>query len=528
VTAATAAPVDVTDVFQVYPTADGGVAALRGLTLTVGAAEIVAVYGPSGSGKSTFMRLLAGLETPAAGIVRVLGSDTGALSDRDRSTLRSTRIGFVDQHYDRALPPDLPLRRIVSLQSLLGGSATALADDVACSLLATVGLADRVDARPLQLSGGERQRAAVAAALAHEPRLVLADEPAGELDADNAHIIYQLLRSAARDSGAAVVVVTHDPVAAGHADRVVRLRDGRISEEDDELVVDDAGWVRIPPNLRVSAGLGRRTAASVKGNVVELRSSTGPSPRPREVVGAESGARHGPVVQLANLTKAYADGGARRGIFAGLELSFAPATLTAVVGRSGSGKSTLLRILAGLERSDDGAILVADDDLTAIGRAGLAAERRSRLAVVLQNPHLVDYLSALENVALGLSIRGVQQRDAMDTAERWLRRLALGDRLRLPTSSLSGGERQRVAIARALASGADVLLLDEPTSRLDEQAAAVVSACLREAARAGGTVICATHEPILISYADRTVDLAAATPDIVAPAGADGAGASGP
>src|SRR5262249_45705763 len=209
----------------------GTAVALQGLTLKVEEGEVVVVLGPSGSGKTTLLRTLAGFDTLSAGELRVLGTEIGALGPGAAAQFRARHLGLLDQHYARALSPDLSSVHTVGLSLELLGSARADARSAAAALLARVGLGDRLHDRPASLSGGEQQRVALCAALAHRPRLLLADEPAGELDAENGEIVYGLISELVRERGATALVVSHDEAATAIADRLVYVRDGRVVEE---------------------------------------------------------------------------------------------------------------------------------------------------------------------------------------------------------------------------------------------------------------------------------------------------------
>src|SRR5205814_581031 len=244
--------------------------ALQGLTLTVQEREVLVVLGPSGSGKTTLLRMLAGLDFPSAGTVCVLGADLAALSRGGLADYRSGTTGYADQHYNRALAPELTARGLVSLRLGLEGRPQAERLRRADELLERVGLAHKRDAHPAELSGGEQQRVAVCAALAHRPRLLLADEPTGELDAQNAQIVYRAIAELAKAERCTVVIVSHDPGATEIADRVVHIRDGRVSEEtvrggEGTIVVGRGGWLRLPQEFLDRAGIGSRAAASLGG-----------------------------------------------------------------------------------------------------------------------------------------------------------------------------------------------------------------------------------------------------------------------
>ncbi len=270
--------IELKDVFRVHSTPEGDAAALQGLSLRVADGEVLAVLGPSGSGKSTLLRLLAGLERPSAGLVRVYGEDVGKLPSRGLARYRSSLLGYADQHYSRALAPELAARDLVAVQLGLRGTPRAERLRRADELLERVGLADKRLRRPGQLSGGEQQRVALCAALAHQPKVFLADEPTGELDAATADQVYDVLAELVREHGCTTVIVSHDPESARIADRIVRIRDGRVSEEwsresgdSDTIVVGRGGWLRLPEELLLRAGIGEKATARFeeRGVVVE-------------------------------------------------------------------------------------------------------------------------------------------------------------------------------------------------------------------------------------------------------------------
>ncbi|MFI6450132.1 ABC transporter ATP-binding protein [Streptosporangium amethystogenes] len=203
------------------------VTALRGVSLDVGAGELVAVMGPSGSGKSTLLNLAGGLERPTSGSVTVEGTPLASLSVRELAGLRRRHVGYVFQ--DLNLIPSLTAVENVTLPRELDGVAFKIARREALEVLAEVGLGEVADRFPDEISGGQRQRVAIARALVGERRLLLADEPTGALDTPTGDDILRLLRTRC-DAGAAVLLVTHEPRYAAWADRVVFLRDGEIAD----------------------------------------------------------------------------------------------------------------------------------------------------------------------------------------------------------------------------------------------------------------------------------------------------------
>jgi len=223
---ATAAPaVRLVRVTRAHGEGASRVVALDDLSLDLAPGEWTAVVGPSGSGKSTLLNLVAGIDVPTAGEVWVAGRELSRLGDDELTRHRRDRIGVVYQFFN--LLPTLTVRENVALPALLGGAADRAVLERADRLVEAVGLGGRSRARPATLSGGEMQRVAVARALIHEPPLVLADEPTGNLDSRAGHVVLETLRELTRARGTTVVLVTHSAEAAVLADRVVELRDGR-------------------------------------------------------------------------------------------------------------------------------------------------------------------------------------------------------------------------------------------------------------------------------------------------------------
>jgi ABC-type lipoprotein export system ATPase subunit len=380
----------------------------------------------------------------------------------------------------------------------------------AAELLRQAGLGDRRAATPGQLSGGEQQRVAVCAALAKRPRVVLADEPTGELDAPSSAALVDLLLELAGETDAAVLLVTHDRLVAARADRIVHVRDGRVSAEgeaEQDLVVDDQGWLRLPRELRERAGIGRHVRAALAPEGIELRPQAGAAPRgapstaaPEPPAGAD---RPGVPVTLRAVSKAYGD----RIVLRDLSYDFSPATLHVVAGPSGSGKTTLLAMLAALDDADAGTVVAGDRHLGGLTAEQGAAWRREHVGYLSQRPLLAGHLSGLEDVALALELRGRPRAPA--EASRWLEWVGLGAAAARPAASLSGGEQRRVALAQAMAGEPGILLVDEPTAHLDRVSGRQVIALLRRAAHEhGATVVACTHDSDLVAAADRVLDLA--------------------
>ena len=510
------AVVEVRDLFRVYPSAEGGVAALQGLTLSVRSGELCVVLGPSGSGKSTLLRIVAGFDRPSAGSVTVAGTDVAALGSWAAGNFRSRSIGYADQHYWRALAGELTARELVGVQLGLAGEARGRREARADELLERVGLGWRRDAHPRELSGGEQQRVALCAAIAGRPDLLIADEPTGELDAATARDVLELIAELRSSEGGTALVVSHDPASAERADRIVHVRDGRVSDErlaggaDGTIVVGRGGWLRLPEDLLRAAGIDERaTAQLTEGRLVVAPTglsveSTQTPPPPLEQASPPSRTE-----ACVDSTQAIEARELRRSFGAmtpidGLDATFAAGTLTAVTGPSGSGKTTLLHLLAGLDVPDEGDVLVGGVALSGLDRAGRAELRRRSIAFVGQSAGLIPFLGGRENVELGLELRGVDG-DAVAALEA----VGLAEHAERPVAELSAGQQVRVALARALAARPLAIVADEPTARLDAANSLALGTLLADLAHTHGTtVICATHDPLLIDQADVELSLA--------------------
>lgn len=222
------AAVELHDIRKVYRLGDQHVEVLKGISLTIRRGELVSLTGASGSGKSTLMNLLGFLDRPSSGCYRFEGQDCSRLSADERARIRGERLGFVFQSF-QLLPRTSALNNVLlPLEYASHGESPREARARALELLKRVGLGDRVHHEPSQLSGGQQQRVAIARALINRPSLLLADEPTGNLDSRTSREILDVFEQLHQDQGLTILLVTHDPLVAGHAQRVIRVSDGLI------------------------------------------------------------------------------------------------------------------------------------------------------------------------------------------------------------------------------------------------------------------------------------------------------------
>jgi ABC-type lipoprotein export system ATPase subunit len=283
---------------RIYSTAGIEVQALQGLDLLVAEGELTAIIGASGSGKSTLMNILAGLDRPTAGTVRVAGHDLGSLAARERLAYRRSVVGFIWQQTSRNLLPYLTGRQNVLLPMRLAGRDRQDRARRAGELLDALGVSGCAERVPEQMSGGEQQRTAIATALANQPRLLLADEPTGELDTASAQDVFTALQTANAELGATVLVVTHDPAVSAQVRRTVAIRDGRTSSETlrrgspgvpgqaapaavEYAVLDRAGRVQLPSEMTARLGMRDRVRLQEQPDHVQVWPDR-PSPPPAD------------------------------------------------------------------------------------------------------------------------------------------------------------------------------------------------------------------------------------------------------
>ncbi|HWE61717.1 MAG TPA: ABC transporter ATP-binding protein [Chloroflexota bacterium] len=289
---------------KIYKIGTLEVVALQGLDLRVAAGEMVGIVGKSGSGKSTLLAILGGYAVPSAGKVRVAGHDLLTLSSGAMTRYRRRTVGFVWQQTGRNLLPYLTALQNVEQPLCYAGAGGRAARGRATELLGLVGLSDRLRHKPADLSGGEQQRVAIAVALANSPRILLADEPTGELDSRTAQDILRMLQTAQQQLGVTVIVVTHDAAVGTVADRLVAIRDGRTSSEQirgettgdgetapegaqrEYAVVDRTGRLQIPQDYLRSAGITDRAVLRLEGTRIVIE----PVPT-RETPAGPDGAR---------------------------------------------------------------------------------------------------------------------------------------------------------------------------------------------------------------------------------------------
>jgi ABC-type lipoprotein export system ATPase subunit len=492
------------------------------------------VVGASGSGKSTLMNILAGLDTPTAGSVRVSGYDLGALSPRERLAYRRGVVGFVWQQSARNLLPYLTCRQNVIAVMRLSKVARRERGRRADELLEALGVTHCAGRTPDQMSGGEQQRTAIAVALANRPRVLLADEPTGELDTSAAADVFTALQTANTELGVTILLVSHDPAVAARVNRTVAIRDGRTSTEllrhttTDEsgeearhaveyAVMDRAGRVQLPREMTRPLGMTDRVRLEAMPGHIGVwpghrpaRPTAGRPSADTEPTGTE---RTPPapgrvLVTATDITRTFGTGEAAVHALRGVSFTVREGQFTVLHGRSGSGKTTLLNIVGGLDSPTSGMVSVAGRNLARASERERTALRRDEVAFVFQSFGLISMLSAAENVGVPLRIVAAGRREREERVRVMLNVVGLDEHASHRPNEMSGGQQQRVAIARALAGGPALLIADEPTGQLDRETGQQIIRLLHTVVRSEGlTAIVATHDPQLMDTADAVLRL---------------------
>ncbi|MHA2369755.1 MAG: ABC transporter ATP-binding protein [Candidatus Hodarchaeales archaeon] len=508
------------------------IAALRGCDFQVKEGEFVSLVGPSGAGKTTLLRILGGIERPSSGQIYL---DNESLANKSPSQLRSTRrnkIGFVSQSAEQNLIRGLSVRKNLELAMRIKRLPREVIRKRIRFLLHTLALDQLENRNVAVLSGGEIVRTSVAAALAKEPKIVLADEPTGNLDSAMTIVIRKMFREISRESGVAIIVATHDLRFRIEVDRSLTISDGRLVRIEGEFpptispeeqtrfmaYVDSTGFIQIPPNIRDHLGL-KETV------VLELDSSREfailrPSEKKRTAnhyiqslppfskpdLSASLSGKRVTLAALAGVSMTYGSGERKVDALRDINLNISQGEFVAIVGPSGSGKSTLLHILAGLEKPTSGEVTLSDQALTKSSNSSRAALRAQKIGLVVERANLHPSLSVLDNIALPLLLLG--QDPNRKRAIEMLKACGMENRLDSLPRQLSEGEKQRVSVVAALIHRPSLVILDEPTSHLESLLGRrIIDLILREAERNNIAVVLATHDLALLRSGFRIVAL---------------------
>ena len=479
------------DLVKTYWKQSGQVRALQGIDADFFGGALTAVVGPSGSGKSSLLRLLAALDRPTAGVVRIGDTEIGSASGSELREVRRKRVGYVFQRPSDNFVPYLTVMQHLDLAQRDSGGVS---DIQPLELLDDLGIGHRSDHRPNELSGGEQQRAALAQILVAGPRIIVADEPTAELDSQSAREVLTIMKRLSAD-GVALILATHDSNVSRVADESLELHHGVLGtpttparvivEEPADTPVSgddpDAAWRR-PGTSRPDP---LRGGPEVQARVRHPDSS------------APGRAR---LLEARDVVKSYRRGNETVHALQHVDLVLEPHRLIGLVGRSGSGKTTLLNILAGWEQPDEGRLEWDEEP------SSRTLTPWTDVSVVPQKLGLIEELTVRENIEY--PARLTDRLEALGAeVDRLVASLGLEQLLERYPLETSVGEQQRTALARALVLTPRLLLADEPAGHQDSRSARKVFQALRHAAERGTCCLVATHNEEVIGYLDEVITM---------------------
>jgi putative ABC transport system ATP-binding protein len=524
--------INAVDLVKIYKGIDSGqqVAALRGCDFHVKQGEFVSVIGPSGAGKTTLLRLLGGIEKPSSGQITL---DNESIAEKSTSQLREIRrekIGFVSQFPEDNLVYGLSVWKNLELAMRIGYFPRKEIRERGNFLLQVFDLETMRDRNVAFLSGGEKMRASLAIAVAKNPKIVLADEPTGQLDSLRTLAIRKFLRMISQEWKVAVIVATHDLRFRVGVDRTLTISDGRlvriegkfepevVHEEQTRLIahIDSTGFIQIPQNFLRKLGLKDEVELELdsSGTFATFRHPDGPAPdkelpdilyeKPQEetleseiILDRQIDDSAAEVAKLEGVNVTYGAGSSRVEALRDIDLKIAEGEITAIVGPSGSGKSTLLRILAGLESPTAGNVALLNQTLTNMADSARAAFRAQNLGLMVQETNLHPSFSLIDNIKLPFLLQGKQLE--IDSSLDMFRALDISEKIGSYPLQLSGGEKQRAGLVVALTGGPKMILLDEPTAHVESTLALrMIDFILNRAKEHQLTVILATHDLTLL------------------------------
>lgn len=522
------------DIVKIYKSEKSGqhIAALRGCDFHVKEGEFISVIGPSGAGKSTLLRLLGALEKPSSGEIWI---DHESLSNKSTGQLREirrTKIGFISQSAEDNLIHGLSVRKNLEFAMRIKRLPKEAVRERSKFLLRAFNLEAMQERNVAFISGGELLRTAVAAALAKQPTIILADEPTGRLDSPKTVAIRRLLREISRDSGVSIVVATHDPRFRIEVDRSITISDGRLVREETEspmmmrheqqiqfkAYIDSTGFIQIPQGIRDHLGLKKSVLIELdsSGAFAVLRPSEKAVTQYVQIglsIGTTTTAFRSTLDKerslLASLTRVsmiYESKGYKIEALRNIDLDIFQGEFVALVGPSGSGKTTLMRILAGLMKPTSGIVRLDDQflmDLSGSTRAGIRARK---IGIVAEETNLHPSLTILDNITLPFILQ--DRTPNIERAIGMLKACEIADRIESYPNQLSEGEKQRAALIAALIHVPSMVLMDEPTSHLESTLAIkMIDLIVSEAKHSKTAVVLATHDLALLRPGFRMVTL---------------------
>ncbi|MBY9001089.1 MAG: ATP-binding cassette domain-containing protein [Candidatus Heimdallarchaeota archaeon] len=532
------------DLIKIYhdPTTDYKVAALRGLDLDIKEGDLVSVIGPSGAGKTTLIKILAGIELPTSGQVSIGGLRFDQLNEYERREFRFYHLGLINQFISDNLFSHLSVKQNLLIPKKLFYLPKEQAKKDVEEIAKLLNLRHVYNNTVAKLSGGEAMRLSMGVALAKEPKILLADEPTGQLDTKNTQDIIDAIRQVNSALGKTIVVVTHDIRFRTIFEKSFIIRDGRLSGisrdmDRDELeflihssevnrsYMDASNFVRVPDEVKTTTtlkdvvefdthpsrrlGLFWNPDVITREQIYEIISK--PAHETEEKVSQLSfkdvehllgrefipPAKKKNLIRIKNVTKGYHSQAGYNEVIKNMSLNVHEGDFIFISGPSGVGKTTLLNIIAGLLKPNDGIVNVLDYPINQEKEREISAFRLANIAYVTQHNNLFDPITVHENFLIP-SIFSDLEFD-VEYNDSIVKECHIGHRLEAYPYELSEGEKQRAALASALSRKTKIILADEPTANLDTELARHIIDLLMDIVRINkATVITCSHDLTLL------------------------------
>ncbi len=449
---------------------------LKGMNFEIPKGQMVAIMGASGCGKTTLLNLIGGLDHITSGKISVNDNNLSHLSDKDLTEFRRDSIGYIFQLFN--LFADQTLIENVSLPLILQGIPLKEAQAQALEVLDEVGIASRANEKPSNLSGGEQQKVAIARSLVTKPKLILADEPTGDLDVSTSKDIMKLFKNLQKiKPEMSIIVVTHSEAIAHYCDRIIRIDDGIIIEDDS---IGNSGTINLYKDF-----LENEKLVTSQSYFEELTQT--------------------PILEVNQLSKSFMQGSKQIDALVDVSFNVYPGEFLIIRGPSGAGKTTLLNLIAGLDLPDTGDISFKGQNIVKMPDNKKSKLRLENFSFIFQDYGLIPHLTTEENTSLPLSIRGKKDKALILD---FLSKVGIAELADQKPAYLSGGQMQRVGIARALVNNPSILFADEPTGDLDTKTSNIIMELLRSYHEEHGTtIVLVTHDPAIAKYGTREIYL---------------------
>ncbi len=541
------------DIIKIFhdPVSDFKIPALRGLDLHIKEGELVSIIGPSGSGKTTLVNILSGLDLPTSGSVEVMGNRIDNITEAERREFRLNNLGMINQFISENLFSNLTVKQNLAIPKKMQYLPTEHTKKEVSELLEMLNLNHVKDNIVAKLSGGEAMRLSLGTALAKNPKILLADEPTGQLDTKHTQEMIETIKQVNIAMGKTVIVVTHDIRFRNVFEKSFIIRDGRlvgISRDTDRseldflmhssainrAYIDSSNFVRIPDSVKTSTALSDTVEFDThpskkigvfwnpdilaRDQVYELINN--PIKDEEEDIDAISyedvepllsrsfitPEKQHPIVEISNLMKGYDSPSGFNTILSDFSLSINQGDFVFISGPSGVGKTTLLNLISGLDKPNEGEVKVMDFDIIAEKERDVSLFRLQNIAFITQHNNLFDPLQVKDN----LDIPYLFHRGKIDQeyCKSILKECHIEHKLESYPLELSAGEKQRAALATALTRKTNIILADEPSANLDSELARTIMDLLMDIARINNvTVIMCSHDLTLLRPGFRHIQL---------------------